>query len=145
MCGDQLSRLCPSAGIQYASQLGLVPVDTIPTLRWYMEHRLINQSFILPRDPPERAKLIMQFAEKRMVRRIPWSFSSATQWLSMGTGVNQWVGIFAPLQTMGISCQNLPWPSEVALFHRLGHPKGNDMRAHILTFTMPRDERDIIF
>ena len=133
---DDLSRLS-AGGDRYADHLSLQAVGALPTLCWYREHRLTNLSLILPSDPPGRVRPIMQFAEKRKVRRIPRTFTSRISWLSLGKGVNHRGSIFEPLTLLGICCNNIPRSSEVALCPGLRDTSRPSM-ARIVTFAMPR-------
>ena len=68
---DKLSRLGLTEAADYCTRMGITLIDVLPTSQWCLAERIRFRSTILPTDPPDRVKLIMQFAEKRIVREIP--------------------------------------------------------------------------
>ena len=79
-----------------------------------------------------------------MAIRIPWPFTFRIRWVSIGKGVNHCGSIFDPLTLWGICCNNIPWPSEVALCPGLRDTSWPSM-ARIAALAMPRGKSDMTF
>ena len=142
---DDLSRLQEGEAHAYARKLGLTYVDTVSTLRWYLDERMRSLSLVLPSDSSERVRAIMQQVEKRVVRSVPRPGLVDLTTVCLGQGVGVWPQVCktSPLPLDRVSY--LPWPSEPGCIHDWPVAHGRAPGTYVMLFTAPHQTRDLTY
>lgn len=91
-------------------------VGALPTSQWFLAGRLRYRPLVLPSYSPDRAKLLMQFAETRIIRGIPPAVSAPACVFLVGIGADAWVQPRGCLAGVVSHVALVAWPSGVAMW-----------------------------
>ena len=112
---DELSRLDTTEAIAHGQDLGFDYVNVSGATQHYFRQRLAEFAIILPTDNEERARSIMQYVEKRIVRHIPHSQLCGVSVCYLGRGATGWSSVRGNNRLSSVQRTCLHWPSECEL------------------------------